>query len=315
MSAITQSIVLRSSQHFGRRVPTQAVGHVLSAVPDAVRMSIRMAIEGRSRARGKRPDWLRAASDIRFVGHDGKDETVLFFEAPSLGDAAPGIYAQKELWPTKPAPSETGFDVLAGVVTDVAAQNADSERFDRPLLDQIAGFKNVLNGTFNELAIVAQQQALQPSAVMTLSIIESARTLYTNIPIPQRVRVVGKLDMVRASTQSFGVILDDGQEVRGVLTVGDIRSISSLLNQRVLVLGKAIYRASGKVLRVDAEEVTAAHENGSFFSSIPAPARKRFDFKETAAAQGQATGIGPIIGKWPGDETDEQIEQALQELS
>jgi hypothetical protein len=33
---------------------------------------------------------------------------------------------------------------------------------------------------------------------------------------------VGKLDMVRASTQSFGVLLDDGQEIRGVLVEGNV---------------------------------------------------------------------------------------------
>jgi len=315
MSTVSQSIILKSRQHFGRRVPTPAIGKVLLAVPSAVRMSVRMALEGRSRARGKCPEWLQAAADIRFLGHDGTDDTILHFEAPTLGDAAPRLFAQKELWPTRPDPGNTGFDVLAAVVGDIAAQNADSERFDRPLLDRIAGFRKVLNGTFDELAIVGQQTAPQPTAELTPAILECARSLYTNMPVPQRVRVVGKLDMIRASTQSFGVMLDDGQEVRGVLTTGDIRSISPLLNQRILVLGKAIYRASGKVLRIDAEEVSATHESGPFFSAIPKPIRKRFDFKEAASAPRHASGIAAIFGMWPGDETDDQIAQALKELS
>lgn len=315
MTATNQTITLRSAHHFGRRVPAQALGCVLEIIPDAVRQSVRMAIEGRSRARGKRPDWLRAAADIRFLGHDGTDETVLHFEAPTLGEAAPRLYAQQELWPTKPAPEDTGFDILSDVFTDVAAQNADSERFDRQLLDKIFGLRHVLNGPFSEMAIAGVRHSGLQSVVVTPSVVQMARSLYTNTPVPQQVRIAGKLDMLRASTQSFGVILDDGQEIRGVLTEGDIAQISPFLNRRVLVLGKAIYRPSGRLLRVDAEEVVEATGEERFFSSIPKPVRQKFDLRDTVREQQHKMGIAAVIGKWPGDESDEQIEQALKELS
>jgi hypothetical protein len=121
--------------------------------------------------------------------------------------------------------------------------------------------------------------------------------------------------MVRASTQSFGVILDDGQEVKGVLTEGDIEQIGPILNRKVLVLGKAIYRPSGRLLRIDAEEVVEATGESSFFASIPKPVRKKLGLREALRDQQHKTGIAAVIGKWPGDESDEQIEQALKELS
>jgi hypothetical protein len=314
MTQPDQTIILRSDLHFGRRVPPHALANVLNVIPDAVRRSVRMAIEGRSRAAGKRPGWLRAAADIRFLGHDGADETILHFEAPVLGEAAPRLYSQGELWPTRPAPEDTGLDLLADVLADVAAQNADSDRFDRPLLDSIAGFRRALDGSFQQMEVAARRYA-QGRVVVTPTVVEIARNLYTNTPLPQRVRIVGKLDMLRASTQSFGVLLDDGQEIRGVLAIGDVAGITPLLDQRVLVLGKAVYRPSGKLLRVDAEEVSPAGEAGGFFSSIPKPVRKQFDLRDAARDQHHKMGIAAVIGKWPGNETDEQIEQALKELS
>jgi hypothetical protein len=311
----TQTITLESREHFGRRVPSQALGCVLERIPDAVRQSVRMAVEGRSRARGKRPDWLRAAADIRFLGHEGDDQTILHFEAPTLGDAAPRLYEQQELWPTKPEAQDTGFDILADVFRDVAARNADSERFDRPLLDSLADFRKVLNGTFTEMMVPSRPTSTGPQVVVTPQVVEIARSLYTNTPQPQRVRLVGKLDMIRASTQSFGVLLDDGQEIRGVLVEGDIESIGPFLNQRVLVVGKAVYRASGRPLRIDAEGVTKTADEGRFFSSIPKPVRQHFDLRETVREQQHKLGIAAIIGKWPGDETEEEIRQALKELS
>jgi len=309
---ISKTITLTNTTNYGRYLPSKAFGSVLKALPDAIRQSVRMAFEGRSRSRRKRPDWLRAATDIRFLGHDGTDQTNLHFEIPSLGDAAPKLYKQRELWPTRPAAEDTGFDILGDVLTDVAAQNTDSDRFDRPLLDVIAGFRKVFNGTFTGMTWTRRNDTSNPVS-LTPSIAETARTLFTNTPQPQRVRIVGKLDMVRASTSSFAVILDGGVEVRGVLSEGEIGSMPAL-NQRVLVLGKAIYRPSGKLLRLDAEEVTATDDTNSFFSTVPKPIRKKFDLRETIRDQQHKLGIAAIFGKWPGDETDAQVETALKEL-
>jgi hypothetical protein len=312
---ITQTITLSSREHFGKRVPSQALGSVLERLPEAVRQSVRMAVEGRSRARGKRPDWLRAAADLQFLGHDGDDQTFLHFETKTLSEAAPRLYEQQELWPTKPDAGDTGLDILADVFRDVAARNADSERFDRPLLDSLAHFGKVLTGGFTEMALPARRTAAASQVVVTPQVAEFARTLYTNTPQPQRVRVAGKLDMLRASTQSFGVLLDDGQEIRGVLIEGDIEGLGPLLNQRALVLGKAVYRASGRLLRIDAEAVVHAPDEGRFFSTIPKPVRQRFDLRERVREQQHKTGLAAVLGRWPGDETEEEIRQALKELS
>lgn len=310
---VTQSIRLKSSQHYGRRPPSKWAGAVQVALPDAVQQSVRMAFEGRSDGK-KRPGWLIATADVRLVGVEGDDETVLRFELPTLREAAPSIYEQRELFPTdKPDAADTGFDLLADVIADIAERNADSGRFDPKLLECVANFRRFIGKNFTELTIDRRGQT--KSVGVTSEVIETAKTLYSNMPVPRRVRIVGQLDMVRVSTQTFGVILDDGQEVRGVLTQGEIEGITGLLKQRVQILGKAIYRPSGRLLRVDTEEVAATTDKGSFFSAIPKPSRKRFNLREVLREQAGKGGIAAIIGKWPGDETDEEVAAALAELS
>lgn len=75
------------------------------------------------------------------------------------------------------------------------------------------------------------------------------------------------------------------------------------------------HKASGRVLRIDADEVTPATEENRFFSTVPQPARQKLDVRETVRKQQHKTGLAAVFGKWPGDETDEEIAQALQELS
>jgi hypothetical protein len=42
---------------------------------------------------------------------------------------------------------------------------------------------------------------------------------------------------------------------------------------------------------------------------------KKFDYSTLHKPQGPDSGINAVIGKWPGDETDEQIQALLEELS
>jgi hypothetical protein len=121
--------------------------------------------------------------------------------------------------------------------------------------------------------------------------------------------------MVRASNQTFGLKTDEDEEVRGVLLEGSIEELANLLNKRVLVLGKAVYRPSGRVLRLDTDEFRLATGQDEFFSRLPQPQRLNLDMKAILRDQQHKKGVRAIFGKWPGDETDEQIEQAMKELS
>src|SRR5213080_244411 len=117
MSHVTQTITLTSDHHYGRRLPPQALGHALTAIPTVVRQSISMVFRGQSAAKGKRPRWLKAASEAWLVGVDGGEESVLTFEVPTLGEAAPELFRQGEFpWSNRPDPNDTGFDLLGDVL-------------------------------------------------------------------------------------------------------------------------------------------------------------------------------------------------------
>lgn len=316
MSLVTQTITLSGDHHYGRRLPPQALARVLSATSTVVRQSISMAFLGRSAPRGPRPHWLTAAADIRFIGHDGDDDSRLAFETPTLGEAAAELYKQQEFyWSARPDPDYTGFDLFGEVARDIAAHNEDSDRFDKSLLGNLAGFKNVLDGYFREIRLDSRREDSGAPAIITPELTLTAQELRATTPLPQQVRVVGTLDMIKVSAQSFGLRLDDGTDVRGVLPSGSVVDVAHHINRRVLVLGQAIYRASGRLLRIDADEIKAAEGESSFWSRIPAAKSRRFDLRQVIRQQDHKRGAGAILGRWPGDETDEEIERALRDLS
>ena len=144
---------------------------------------------------------------------------------------------------------------------------------------------------------------------------QNATQMADTTPTSNRVRAVGTLDMIRASTEAFAIMLDDEQEVRGVIASGQIDDLSELWQKRVLVLGTAVYRPSGSLLRVDAEQITLAENESSLWSRLPEPNGRKLDVARFRKPQTSKAGLAAIIGKWPGDETDEEIEEALRELS
>ena len=63
------------------------------------------------------------------------------------------------------------------------------------------------------------------------------------------------------------------------------------------------------------DEVAATTDQGKFFSEVPKPVRRQFDVRDVLREQQHKLGVAAIIGKWPDDETDDEIERALKELS
>jgi hypothetical protein len=177
MSRLLHTVRLTSPRHFGDKAPPQAVGNVLRALPAAVRSAIRMGFSGRSLARGRLPAWLESSSDIRLVDYSGDQDTLLVFEAPTFGEAAPALYEQGELWPTRPPPGDTGFDLFGDVLADVNAGAEDSERFDRPLLRRLTRFAAGLAHGFSAVYVSGHRYREDRPAVLGPATIATARRL------------------------------------------------------------------------------------------------------------------------------------------
>lgn len=272
-----------------------------------------------SRIKGRRPDWLRDVADlnpidIQDAGDHGK---IVVFEAPRLGDAAAEVYKKRGLWDTFPEESETAIDVLGETVGEVAARNAASEWYDTHLLKRLESFDAVFKrqgvaavgiGRFN-----GQGAATLSIATIDATTVKAAESLYRQSPKPRRVRVSGKLDMLRDSDRAFDLLLADSTRVRGVWE-DDLGCIIGLLGKQVVVDALAVFRPSGSLLRIEAGGMEEASPEDAFFSKLPKPAPAQLDLRAAHQVQAANTGLAAMYGKWPGDETEEQLLAALEEL-
>jgi hypothetical protein len=311
--AVNREVVLEASKDYGKRLPPAPVGWVLAYLPDVALRAVRMRFEGRSTVRGVRPAWLEGASDMRVIDVYGADDAHIVFECPTLAEGAPELYDQRELWSAKPEADLTALDLVGDVVEELQKQDRDSQLFDRGLLNSLRRLANAIDNGFTRICLPGENG--QGSAEIDQHVIETASGFLTSTPHPQRVRVSGRLDMVRASTSAFGLVLESGEEVAGVLVDGDVRRIGDLLTKPVMVEGTAVFRPSGNVLRLEATSVQETDEIERVWSELPKPRRPRIERSELIQRQGPRSGIAAIMGAWPGDETDEEIAELLEEIS
>lgn len=308
------TVILTSKEGYGRRMPPAAFGAFVEGLGPVTRQSVQMAFQRRSSSAGRPPRWLDRAADVRFVGHEARNggDTVLTFEAPRLEEAAEELYLQGELWPERPQGTDTAFDLFADVLEAVSSNDRDSRWLDTPLLRSIARFGRYFDTAFTSALFRPPRFAKQP-VELNAEVATTAKSMRESAPPPRRIRIAGWLDMVRLSTQTFGVKLDDGTSIDGVLATGDVRALASLLSQEVVVQGRVVYRPSGRPLRIDAESVRQATGEAALWRALPESGPRLP--QELRRPQTPKTGIGAIIGNWPGDESDEEVGEALERVS
>ena len=77
-------------------------------------------------------------------------------------------------------------------------------------------------------------------------------------------------------------------------------TVAPLGGQRVLVQGTAVYKPSGRLLRIDALLVEPNAEDSTLWSVIPPPRKRKIDIRQILKPQGPTSGVSAFFGTWPG---------------
>lgn len=316
MKMIRHTLSLQGEGCHGRRARPEVIGTVLLNIKPMIQGTVRMGFLRSSRAVGRPLTELRAAWDVQFLGQTRGMEgaTLLHFEAPSFEAAAPALFDQGLLWEEGPSRTDTAFDLIGDMLGDVAQKAGDSARYDTPLLQRVAAFERALRRGIETMAFAGHRISKAHPGVIDRTVIDAARSLAADTPAPKRVRVQGTLDMIRVSDHVLELILKDRSRVRAVWTGAAIVAIRDLLNQPVLIEGDAVFRPSGSLLRIDTEAIAPASERDSFFSVMPVPGAARIRKSVFLHPQTPTSGYAAIFGQWPGDETEEELLAALEEI-
>lgn len=269
--------------------------------------ALRLRVEGRSKAKGPAPQWLKEATQVEFKGY-GNRPGELLFSAPPLGTVMEQD-DRRPLFPRAYSPNQTALELLEESIADAMALRRDSEWMDEAFLDTLEGhLKPIFRDTPSLHWANGRSLDLNPESVGQLE------ALRRETPPKQWCRIVGKLEVIRHSDHAFALMLEDGRAIRGVADPDLDHTMKKWWGEKVVVEGQAVFRPSQNLLRVEAHKIDLAEKGDAIWSAIPAPLFPDLSLQALHEAQGPKAGLAAIIGKWPGNESDETLLESLDAL-
>jgi hypothetical protein len=315
MQVVERSFRLEGSDGLGAKPRPEIIGPVLSSLQHTLQDAVRMGFLHSSHAPGRVPSVLRAAADVRFLGHaaDGETATTLRFEVPTFGSAAAELFRQKRLWEDGPQEDETAFELLGSALIDVSDRRAESNRFDKPLLGRIGKYKRTLESGVARIGLPDARVAR--SVGIDAGLVQTALALHDVTPNPRRVRVTGRLDLMGASQGVLKLDLRPGEQISALWAgVAPIDSLRELFNKDVVLEGVGVFRPSGSLLRVDADAVVSATQQDEFFRKAPFAVAERQYSQLARLKPGDASAYARLRGLIPAEESDDEFIAALESL-
>lgn len=281
---------------------------LLDLFVDGCQQATRLRIEGRSTAPGNLPAWLERAASFDVAVRPGQ----VVLASRSFAEAVPERFRQLDLFEDLD-PSRSCLDLFEDSVEDALAGRADSDRYDQPLMATLEGFGRLFRHGVDHMDLQnGRTLRVDPGSVDTI------RTLRKRTPEDRRAMVAGKLETIRHSDRAFALVLESGELIRGVVATDQIASadLAALFGRQTLVGGYVKFRPSGSLLRIEAERMQpASPTDKEVFASAPTPLFVDLDPRDLRKHQGPRSGLATIVGQWPGEESDEEVQRALAELS
>ena len=303
-------IRLQGAEARGNRISGPLLLDLLSILTEGSRQALRLRLDGRSKFTGPAPSWLAPATRFDVVGiRDGS--TIVDIEAPSLAEAAPEKFAQRDFF-SEMNIDQSAVTLMEASLSDALSGKAESDLYDDDLIETFEGLSEIVGKGYDTL----QMKGPRPVSVDAASL-RKLVTLRDSTPAPRRVRIAGFLEAIRWSDRMFTLKLADGSKLRGVALSDavDRESLRLGFGTKVAISARAVFRPSGRVLRIEADHMEAATGDVGVWSVVPKPMDGKLDRRTLIELQGPKTGINAIWGKWPGDESDEQIAEWLRNVS
>lgn len=299
----------------GSHVRGRVLAEATELLVHGTQRALRLRTQGRSAARGSVPSWIEAASEVVIsidasTARHASGPTLLHVQVPTLLEAAPNAFQQVELFPELDV-RRTSFDYLVDSMSAAVSPTGDDALYDLPFLEFLRKRSVLFDAGVETLQFIDGAGRSRSLLELTLGSLQSLKSLEEQIPLPQRIRLAGFLDTIRASDLSFVLVLNDGSRVRGV--ADDPAALQAHWKTRVVVSGRVYYTSRQRIQRIEAERIIDATDRDMDVWGL-APTVD-LSPSQLRRHQGPRSGLSAIFGRWPGDESDEEVLAALGQTS
>jgi hypothetical protein len=242
--------------------------------------------------------------------HDG-DNTLLTLDADNFSNLPVQLDAFRDKTDLN---TLTPMALVIKTFTAALNDNEDKNLLDEPIIDELIKFKKFFNND-TESILLSNRQSI-PEIQFSVKEIDKIEALYKTIPTPQKTVINGTIDEMKFSRKQLVLITADKQRVV-ILPQSDelLIEVKDFFGKEITLTGMAHFKPGGQLSYVKLENFTEPGKSDKFFSHKP----NKMSVHQQIALQirdgKKRNPLDDIIGKWPGNETDEEFEQMLKSLN
>ncbi|MBI4333935.1 MAG: hypothetical protein HY673_21950 [Chloroflexi bacterium] len=292
-------------------IPLLALREISDAILLGSERSLRLAIEGASVRKGRVPKWLSKSLAFTMAGVR-KGSTLLELEAPTLAESAAEQIRQQDLWYTLPKPEDTALSILAKSVHEATSEQLESEYFDRGVLGALLCFRSVFEKYAKALEVTSDHK---PADNFRLGNEELKRIgkMEAQTPEPHAAVIAGSFNLIEHAQRRFQLDLGDGRKIPGKADSSYVseEDMRNLWGKKVTIKGIAHFNPSGKARFIEAQVIRTIGTGEQVFERIPASEPPERFVEKLGKKKEASSPLREVWGKWPGDESIEEILAAL----
>lgn len=135
--------------------------------------------------------------------------------------------------------------------------------------------------------------------------------LEQTIPAPRKTKVMGRLDEMKYSKMKLGLITDDGPVSLTTESNEILDGLTEYMGKEITVSGTAHYRYSGAISVIDVNSFSEPKKGDQLFKRLPASRGPEQQVLFQLKAGKKPNALGDLKGKWPGDESFEELLKML----
>ncbi len=227
---------------------------LLSVLIEGSKGALRLRTEGRSMVRGAPPQWIKAATTFSMAFKDKQ----LQIGSPTLYESVPELFHEtgkiEEL-----LPENTAIDYFRESLAAILNDELDDYLYDKALLDLLQGFRNIFYQGADSIHFFTD------GSEINLETTKYFKDLADKIPPPRRVKMAGRLDDIRSNDRTFKLITTPNNVIiKGITQPMTQKEVQALLGEEVLISGIAFYTTTGKILRIETDQISLANAHAEY---------------------------------------------------
>lgn len=261
---------------------------------------------------GKFTAWIEQACNIQ-VKNIGEGSTIIETETPAFNEVFDLPQVNFHLFEPELNEANSAIDIVIKALKDIKSGSSKSMFDDYGIYSAIGSLEPIYRN-FDKLTFIDKNK--KSNIELNKEEISAIKKMSLRQKKPKTIIVSGLLNQIKYIENQFSLRLDSGTKLNGYIDTDllEVEKLNEFWGKESTIKGVLHFRPSGRPGSLKAQSIREFTEKDSFFRNPNFQPEIPFERTINQPEQIKKSPVAETFGKWPGDETEEEIDALLELL-